>query len=145
MSTAVQLKEEGNTLFVAKMYKQALAKYSQAIEKDADNAVLYANRAACNLSLKRWAIAWLSLIQTRLTYDACRYKDAHSDAKKVRNPGWYAFLRRSRVYCTQSTELDPNYPKGWGRLATAQQARRLRLLYAPKYADSGVGHGGPGF
>ncbi|TDL17490.1 hypothetical protein BD410DRAFT_754403 [Rickenella mellea] len=50
---------------------------------DDTNPVLYANRAACSLQLKK-------------------FLDAASDAKKA-------------------TELDPCYPKGWGRLAAAYQ------------------------
>jgi stress-induced-phosphoprotein 1 len=48
---AAKLKEEGNALFVKKEYGLAIAKYSEAIAADGDNAVLYANRAACQLAL----------------------------------------------------------------------------------------------
>jgi hypothetical protein len=54
MSTAAELKDEGNKLFVAKKYGQASRKYSDAIAKDASNAVLYANRAACALNLQKY-------------------------------------------------------------------------------------------
>ena len=53
MSNAVRMKEEGNKLFLAKKYEEAVAKYSEAIEEDDSNAVLYANRAACTLNLLR--------------------------------------------------------------------------------------------
>ncbi|TRM66264.1 hypothetical protein BD626DRAFT_546575 [Schizophyllum amplum] len=51
-----QLKEEGNALFVKKKYGLAALKYTEAIEVDEGNAILYANRAACRLNLKQWAI-----------------------------------------------------------------------------------------
>lgn len=50
---AAQLKEQGNKLFSAKEYVLASAKYTEAIEADGTNAVLYANRAACRLHLKQ--------------------------------------------------------------------------------------------
>ena len=52
-SIATQLKEEGNALFVKKDYALAIAKYSEAIAAEGDNAVLYANRAACQLALQQ--------------------------------------------------------------------------------------------
>ncbi|KAJ6610705.1 hypothetical protein B0H10DRAFT_1811169 [Mycena sp. CBHHK59/15] len=68
--SAAELKAQGNALFGAKNFAEAGKKYSKAIEasdeaSDAKGlAVLYANRAACRLSLKR-------------------YMDAQSDAKKA--------------------------------------------------------------
>ncbi|KAL6299613.1 hypothetical protein BKA93DRAFT_819814 [Sparassis latifolia] len=49
---AAQLKEEGNALYVKQEYHAAAEKYSKALEYDSDNAVLYANRAACALGIK---------------------------------------------------------------------------------------------
>jgi hypothetical protein len=51
--SAATLKEEGNTLFTQKKYKEARIKYTLAIGLDPSNPVLFANRAACNLSLKK--------------------------------------------------------------------------------------------
>jgi Flp pilus assembly protein TadD len=53
--TAVELKAEGNKLFGQKKYDQAAIKFTKAIELDRSNAVLYSNRAACHLALKRFA------------------------------------------------------------------------------------------
>jgi hypothetical protein len=61
MSTAAELKDEGNKLFVAKKYEQASRKYSDAIAKDASNAVLYANRAACALNLQKYVCSACSV------------------------------------------------------------------------------------
>ncbi|KAG2143156.1 hypothetical protein BD769DRAFT_1037172 [Suillus cothurnatus] len=70
-STAVQLKDEGNELFRRQDYVGALAKYTEAIALDDKNAVLYANRAACNHALNK-------------------YLDAVDDAKKATeiDPGY---------------------------------------------------------
>jgi tetratricopeptide (TPR) repeat protein len=61
MSSAEQLKEEGNLLFVAKKYAEAAEKYSAAIEQDPLSAVFYANRAACYLNLKKYIFPRSSL------------------------------------------------------------------------------------
>lgn len=50
---ALQLKSDGNKLYAEKDFKGARAKYTEAIAEDGANAVLYANRAACNIGLKR--------------------------------------------------------------------------------------------
>ncbi|KAJ6545092.1 hypothetical protein DFH09DRAFT_1367685 [Mycena vulgaris] len=71
MSSA-ELKAQGNALFTAKKFEKADKKYTEAIQKVGDEAandpktlaVLYANRAACRLALKR-------------------YLDANNDAKKA--------------------------------------------------------------
>jgi len=51
---AAELKSEGNKLFGQKKYDQAAVKFTKAIELDRSNAILYANRAACYLALKRF-------------------------------------------------------------------------------------------
>ena len=51
-SRAEYLKAEGNTFFLRKDYALAALKYTEALEVDEKNAVLWANRAACRLQLK---------------------------------------------------------------------------------------------
>ncbi|KAK7029548.1 hypothetical protein VNI00_014425 [Paramarasmius palmivorus] len=51
---AKKLKDEGNALFAKEDYKAAVQKYTQAIALDDKNAILYANRAACRLGMKRY-------------------------------------------------------------------------------------------
>ncbi|KAG1804702.1 uncharacterized protein HD556DRAFT_1225627 [Suillus plorans] len=51
--TAAQLKDEGNELFKKQDYIGAIIKYTEAIALDDKNAVLYANRAACNHALNK--------------------------------------------------------------------------------------------
>ena len=51
-SRAEYLKAEGNTFFLRKDYALAALKYTEALEVDEGNAVLWANRAACRLQLK---------------------------------------------------------------------------------------------
>lgn len=52
--TATQLKDEGNELFKKQDYMGAIIKYTEAIALDDKNAVLYANRAACNHALNKY-------------------------------------------------------------------------------------------
>jgi len=50
---AVHLKDEGNALFVKNQYAAAILKYTDVIALDDKNAVLFGNRAACRLALKK--------------------------------------------------------------------------------------------
>ncbi|KAH0837700.1 Heat shock protein sti1 like protein [Fonsecaea pedrosoi] len=76
------LKAEGNKAFAAKDFKTAVDKFSQAIELDPTNHVLYSNRSGAYASLKE-------------------YQKALDDANKT-------------------TELKPDWAKGWGRKGAAQ-------------------------
>lgn len=49
---AEAMKAEANVLFQSRKFKEAHAKYSEAIALDDTNAVLFANRAACSLELQ---------------------------------------------------------------------------------------------
>ncbi|TFY63230.1 hypothetical protein EVG20_g6403 [Dentipellis fragilis] len=55
--TAAELKAEGNALFIKQEFLAASYKYTAAIEEDASNAILYSNRAACYMGLKRYVDA----------------------------------------------------------------------------------------
>ena len=48
------LKAEGNKLFAAKQFDEAIEKFSQAIELDPSNHVLYSNRSGAYASKKDW-------------------------------------------------------------------------------------------
>ncbi|KAF5344741.1 hypothetical protein D9758_015296 [Tetrapyrgos nigripes] len=50
----LKLKDDGNELYVAKDYVSAIAKYTEAIELDGSNALVWANRAACRLAVKEY-------------------------------------------------------------------------------------------
>jgi tetratricopeptide (TPR) repeat protein len=50
---AARFKAEGNALFSSQKYDPARAKYTEAIELDPNNSILFANRAACHLNLKQ--------------------------------------------------------------------------------------------
>jgi stress-induced-phosphoprotein 1 len=60
-ASSANLKAQGNVLFIAKNFAEAEKKYTGAIEASNETetadpkglAVLYANRSACRLSLKR--------------------------------------------------------------------------------------------
>jgi len=81
MSSA-ELKAQGNALFSAKNFQEAENKYTKAIQAGDEAAdpkglaVMYANRAACRLSLERFVFICGSTIVDR-------YMDAVSDARKV--------------------------------------------------------------
>ncbi|KAH7355697.1 hypothetical protein BKA66DRAFT_475028 [Pyrenochaeta sp. MPI-SDFR-AT-0127] len=75
------LKAEGNKLFAAKKFEESIEKFSQAIELDPSNHVLYSNRSGAYASLKDW-------------------RKALDDA-------------------TKTTEIKPDWAKGWGRKGTA--------------------------
>jgi len=51
---AEQKKEEGNALYKAKKYMEALTKYNQAIEYCPEQAALYGNRSACHMMLSQY-------------------------------------------------------------------------------------------
>ncbi|EMD42333.1 hypothetical protein CERSUDRAFT_90950 [Gelatoporia subvermispora B] len=51
-ATVAALKAEGNALYTAGNFQEAYSKYSEAIQLDGGNAVLYANRAAASMALK---------------------------------------------------------------------------------------------
>jgi serine/threonine-protein phosphatase 5 len=52
-----QLKLEANKCFVNKHYKEAIELYSQAISKNPTNAILFANRSACQLHIENYGTA----------------------------------------------------------------------------------------
>ncbi|XP_011194335.1 E3 ubiquitin-protein ligase CHIP [Zeugodacus cucurbitae] len=53
----VQLKEQGNQLFVLRKYDDAVSCYTKAIMKNPNNATYFTNRALCYLKLKRWELS----------------------------------------------------------------------------------------
>ncbi|KAG8956655.1 Hsp90 cochaperone [Tulasnella sp. 424] len=55
MSDAAALKDQGNKAFAAKDYNKAIELFSQAIDLDKTNHVLYSNRSAAKAGLKDWA------------------------------------------------------------------------------------------
>jgi len=75
------LKAEGNKLFAAKDFAGSIEKFTQAIELDPSNHVLYSNRSGSYASLKD-------------------FNKALEDA-------------------TKTTEIKPDWPKGWTRKAAA--------------------------
>ncbi|XP_017470892.1 PREDICTED: E3 ubiquitin-protein ligase CHIP-like [Rhagoletis zephyria] len=53
----IQLKEQGNQLFVLRKFDEAVGCYTKAIIKNPNNATFFTNRALCYLKLKRWQLA----------------------------------------------------------------------------------------
>ena len=85
MSSADELKNQGNLLFSSGNFEEAVDVFTLAINADPTNAVLYSNRSAAFASLKQWS-------------------EAVEDAKKT-------------------TELRPEWGKGWSRLGAALQGQ----------------------
>lgn len=52
--SAADLKEQGNRLFTARNYDDAIGCYTKAIVKNPSTATYYTNRALCYLKLKKW-------------------------------------------------------------------------------------------
>ncbi|KAG8550949.1 hypothetical protein GDO81_023878 [Engystomops pustulosus] len=51
--SAQELKEQGNRLFVARKYQEAVSCYSKAITRNPSIAVYYTNRALCYLKMQQ--------------------------------------------------------------------------------------------
>ncbi|KAF8917242.1 hypothetical protein CPB85DRAFT_1431511 [Mucidula mucida] len=60
---AASLKDAGNRLFTQKNYQAAHEEYTKAIALDPQNAILWANRSACHLSLKQYLDACGDAVQ----------------------------------------------------------------------------------
>ncbi|XP_055711119.1 E3 ubiquitin-protein ligase CHIP [Phlebotomus papatasi] len=52
--TDTELKEQGNRLFSARKFEEAIQCYTKAIIKNPTVAIYFTNRALCHLKLKRW-------------------------------------------------------------------------------------------
>ncbi len=64
---AASLKDAGNRLFTQKNYQAAHEEYTKAIALDPQNAILWANRSACHLSLKQYVQSLFCTMQWILT------------------------------------------------------------------------------
>jgi STIP1 family protein 1 len=54
LNLAEQLKEKGNAAFKREEYDEAIRQYSQAIQHNSTNPLLYTNRANARLKVKEW-------------------------------------------------------------------------------------------
>lgn len=52
--TDTELKEQGNQMFSARKYEDAINCYTKAIIKNPANATYFTNRALCHLKMKHW-------------------------------------------------------------------------------------------
>lgn len=99
MASADELKAQGNQAIAAKNFDEAIDKFTQAIEIQPENHILYSNRSAAYASKKDWA-------------------NALKDAEKT-------------------TEIKPDWAKGWGRKGTALHGNG-DLLGAAEAYESGL-------
>ncbi|KAJ2663178.1 Hsp90 cochaperone [Coemansia sp. RSA 1200] len=106
MSTANELKAKGNEAFAARNYDEAIKLFTQAIEADPTNHVLYSNRSASLASLKK-------------------YEEALEDAEKTIEikPDW------PKGYSRKGAAL-----YGLGRLADAHETYEAGLKHDPSSA-----------
>ena len=65
MADASALKDEGNKAFAAKDYDKAIDLFSQALELDSSNFVLWSNRSAAKAGKRQWAGALEDAEQVR--------------------------------------------------------------------------------
>uniref|UniRef100_A0A0B6YIS7 E3 ubiquitin-protein ligase CHIP n=1 Tax=Arion vulgaris TaxID=1028688 RepID=A0A0B6YIS7_9EUPU len=52
--SALELRNQGNKLFAARKYDDAIACYTKAIIKNPNTALFFTNRALCHLKLRQW-------------------------------------------------------------------------------------------
>ncbi|KAJ7679115.1 hypothetical protein DFH06DRAFT_505391 [Mycena polygramma] len=129
--SAADLKAQGNALFGQKNFAEAEKKYTAAIEASADPkglAVLYANRAACRLSLKR-------------------YMDASSDATKATQldpayPKAFARLATAQDHLGKYTASTENWKQALdvlpANLTTAEQVQKVQYEAGLKTATAAL-------
>ncbi|KAJ7476239.1 hypothetical protein FB451DRAFT_1246238 [Mycena latifolia] len=134
MSSA-QLKAQGNALFSAKNFKEAAKKYAAAIKAGDEAvdpkglAVLYANRAACQLSLKSYLDAMADALKaTRLdpTYGKAFARLAQANHELGNHP-------QSKTSWQRALDLLPK-----SDLSPAQQIQRAQYQAGLAAADAGV-------
>jgi stress-induced-phosphoprotein 1 len=65
MASVDELKSQGNKAFAAKEYDKAIELFSQALEKDANNFVLWSNRSAAKAGKRDWVAALEDAEQVR--------------------------------------------------------------------------------
>jgi hypothetical protein len=88
MTSAEKLKTEGNALYERDDFASAILKYTKAIALESNdkrlNAILYANRSACQRGLK-WFVHGTIELRALLILIATRgsYVESLSDAVKV--------------------------------------------------------------
>jgi len=68
---SLKLKDEGNAFFAKKKYAQAYKKYTAAILEDGNNAIFFANRAACSLSMMKYGSEYSSNYASLLPIFLC--------------------------------------------------------------------------
>lgn len=61
LMSSESLREEGKEYFRQKKYAQAKEKFTEALKVDEENAILYANRSACNYALQQYVLVHLIL------------------------------------------------------------------------------------
>lgn len=105
---AIRIKGEGNALFSKKKWKDALAKYTEAIDFQPKNHILFGNRAMCRLKLSE------------------QYRQKANKAEgEVKTKSDKQSKRQAELAledATTATECNGHWSKGWARKGSALQA-----------------------
>ncbi|KIJ57243.1 hypothetical protein M422DRAFT_238835 [Sphaerobolus stellatus SS14] len=121
------LKAQGNSLFVKGQHLQAIEKYTAAIDIIADNAILFANRAASFLALEKYADALSDATKATLLDPSYakgwgRVGMAHEGLKN-KDQAKSAYQRA--IACMDATGIEPN--------ATIESYVKLRTNYVERF------------
>lgn len=92
-----KLKEEGNKLFARQNFREAIERYTEALEKAPDNCVLYTNRALCFIKLSKWS---------QVIQDCKHALELDSNSLKA-----YFYLGQAQIECAQFDEAIFNLQK----------------------------------
>ncbi|OAG02016.1 TPR-like protein [Paraphaeosphaeria sporulosa] len=146
------LKAEGNKLFAEKKFEESIEKFTQAIELDPSNHVLYSNRSGAYASLKDYTKAakeakakadelkkqGTEFYKKRQFDEAIeKYNEAwetHKDITYKTNLGAAKFEKGDYEGCIQACneaveygrEIYAEYRSSWPRASSAWVARRAR-------------------
>lgn len=126
-------RQEGNELFKAGKYAEALEKYSDAMKRNPKDHVPYSNRAACYQKLMEWQLA-LKDVDTCAALPCTRHRHGHRAlGPRPLRPDRFAPTASPRSFApTQSRfalsrplpcsrrciSMDPTFIKGWSRKAS---------------------------
>lgn len=107
LGRAEQLKADGNALFKGGKYAEAADRFTQGLQFDPTNAVLYSNRSACYSHLRQWDKA-LEDANRCLQY---RPEWPKGHARRAAALHGYGFLEKALEAYRAAYETDPENPQ----------------------------------
>lgn len=114
---AKTLKDEGNVLYIAKDYTNAILKYTDAILIDGSDATFFSNRSAC----------WLELGKLDMLKEATRSSDkpVETQVGAAEEDDMNMNIKRALADAEQCRRMRPDWEKACFRLASARLAAGL--------------------